>query len=358
MAQSADALFARLESALSDWASDVSATYEHMAGRVASARERAGSVPENEIEVEQVAASLQANRAQFSTLQEALRQCTDAAKQALDRTGELDRAFASLADDVRSLKHMAVHTGGTQASFEGMAPESIDELRALLEEQRDRVARLELQLANAGQVGPTPQQWSRVERDLARLRGEIYRIRGGAHVADSPAAYGGAFDEVAEPEVLDLDLTGYDKAGRRRRMGEMLIEADVLSEAQLERALGIQQEQPQRRLGSILIELGYTEADVIAQVLACQAKVPFVRLDKDEPDPAAVRLVSERLAAHHDCIPIRVVDDRIFLAMANPMDLIAIQDIEHATGRGVDPVAASADAIAQAIKAYYGIEAR
>jgi type IV pilus assembly protein PilB len=153
-----------------------------------------------------------------------------------------------------------------------------------------------------------------------------------------------------------LDLTGFDGAGRRKRMGEMLMEADVLTQAQLDRALSIQKEQPQRRLGSILIELGYTEGDVIAQVLGCQAKVPFVRLETDEPDPAAVRLVSERLASHHICIPLRLEDDRLLLAMANPMDLIAIQDIEHATGLGVDPSAASADSITKAIKAYYGVE--
>lgn len=364
MSQAADALFERLESALADWASDVSATHEHLAGRVASARERAGSSPEREFELEQVSASLQAHKAQFSTLQEALRQCAEATKQALERTSELDKAFALLEEEVRGLKYIAAHTAGAQASFDGMAPEvpaeTLDEFRALLEQQRDRVARMEQQITNAVSNGPTPQQWSRLERDLARLRGEVHRLRGAASASpeEPAAAYVGTFDEVAAPDAVDLNLTGFDSAGRRKRMGEMLIEADVLTEVQLERALSIQQEQPQRRLGSILIELGYTESDVIAQVLACQAKVPFIRLENDEPVPAAVRLVSERLAAHHVCIPVRLDDDRIVLAMANPMDLIAIQDIEHATGRGVDPVAASSDSIVQVIKAYYGVEAR
>lgn len=362
MAQSADTLFERLESALADWASDVESTHEHLAARVESARERAVATPEREAEVEQVAATLQANKAQFTTLQETLRQCTDAAKQALAHTEELDKAFALLEEDVRGLKHMSAHIGGTQSSFEGMGPgadaEIVSELRAILDEQRDRVARLEQYITNAEPGGPTQQQWSRLERDFARLRGEVSRLRGEGVPSDSSAAFSDAFDEVAAPDELDLNLTGFDKAGRRRRMGEMLIEANVLTEAQLERALSIQQEQPQRRLGSILIELGYTEGDIIAQVLASQAKVPFVRLDRDEPVPAAVKLVSERLASHHVCIPLRLEEDRLILAMANPMDLIAIQDIEHATGRGVDPVAASSDGIAQAIKAYYGVEAR
>lgn len=363
MAQSADTLFERLESALADWASDVESTHEHLAARVESARERAVTVPEREIEVEHVATTLQANKAQFTTLQETLRQCTDAAKQALAHTEELDKAFAMLEEDVRGLKHMVSHIGGTQSSFEGIdasaESETISELRAILYEQRDRVARLEQHISNEEPGGPTQQQWSRLERDFARLRGEVSRLRGeGLPSESSSAGYSDTFDEVAEPDLLDLNLTGFDKAGRRRRMGEMLIEASVLSEAQLERALSIQQEQPQRRLGSILIELGYTEGDIIAQVLASQAKVPFVRLDKDEPVPAAVKLVGERLATHHVCIPLRLEEDRLILAMANPMDLIAIQDIEHATGRGVDPVAASSDGIAQAIKAYYGVEAR
>jgi hypothetical protein len=365
MSQSPDTLFERLESALTDWASDVESTHEHIAGRIASARERSASAPEREFELEEVETTLQANKAQFSTLQEVLRQCADASRQAMERAEELDKAFTLLEEDVRGMKHVALHAMGEQSSFEGMEPalpsESLNELRALVDEQRDRIARLEQQLANAGAepAGPSLQQWARLERDFARLRGEVNRLRGGDSGAiDSPPGFASVFDEVASPDELDLNLTGFDTAGRRRRMGDILVEASVLSQAQLERALSIQQEQPQRRLGSILIELGYTEAEVVAQVLASQARVPFIRLDKDEPDPAAVRLVSERLAAHHVCIPLRVEDDRLVLAMANPMDLIAIQDIEHATGRGVDPAAASADSIAQAIKAYYGVEAR
>lgn len=363
MAEMADALFERLESALSDWASDVESTHEHLAGRLASVRERAGSSPEGVAELDQVVASLQSNKVQFSALHEALRQCTDAVKLALERTEQLGNEFASLEEDVRTIKRIAEHTGGAQASFDGMESETptglVDELRALIEDQHERVTQIEQQIAGIEPTGgPTSQQWSRMERDVARLRGEVNRLRGMGGVA-SGTLEGAVFDEVADPDVIDLDLTGFDKAGRRRRMGDMLIEAGVISQEQVDRALRIQQEQPQRRLGAILIELGYTESDVIAQVLASQARVPFVRLEKDEPDPAAVRLVSERLAAHHVCIPLRLEeDDRLVLAMANPMDLIAIQDIEHATSRSVDPVAASADSIAQAIKAYYGVEAR
>ena len=152
----------------------------------------------------------------------------------------------------------------------------------------------------------------------------------------------------------DLDLTGFDNDGRRRRMGDILVDAGVLSREQLEEALLQQQDQPQRRLGAILVEMGLTEGDIIAQVLACQLKLPFARLEEQIPEEAAVRLVSGRLASHHRCIPVRVDEDTVVVAMANPMDLIAIEDMELSTGRRVDPVVASDADIAKAIEWFYG----
>ncbi|MDZ4859200.1 MAG: hypothetical protein SGI88_09445 [Candidatus Hydrogenedentes bacterium] len=362
----ANEMFERLESVLEDWAADVSSTHQQLAGRVDSVRARLEETPERSFELEQVSAALQSSKAHFATLQETLRQCADASRQAVDRTEALEKALEILDEDVRGLKNAALHASGEQGSFEGLEPvsltDAVNELRAAVDDQATQLARLEQQLATSvNSAGPSQQQWSRLERDLARLRGEMHRLRGisAGTASAQPAAFSGTFDEVATAEEsVDLDITGFDNAGRRRRMGEILVEAGVLTPQQLERALTIQQEQPQRRLGSILIELGYTEANAVAQVLASQARVPFVRLDRDEPDPTAVRLVSERLAAHHICIPLRLDDERIVLAMANPMDLIAIEDIEHATGRGVDATAASAEGIQQAIKAYYSGEGR
>lgn len=360
MAEAPDALFARLESSLQEWSSELTATYSRLSERLASARERMGVAPEAQGALEHVAAELRAQQTQFDSLHTGVRQCLEAVRKALERVAELDRAFSMMEDDMRGLKFAsatAVADPFVDDQPEPYDPEPVAELRALLDEQRERIERIE-----QSQLGlPTAQQFSRIERDLARLRSELHRLRGAPReTGEAPAtAFGDTFDEVASPDTVDLDLTGFDNAGRRRRMGEILVQAGVLTPLQLERALNIQQEQPQRRLGAILIELGYAESDVIAQVLAAQARVPFVRLDEDEPDPHAVRLVSERLAMHHVCIPVRTDDDgRLILAMANPMDLIAIEDVEHATGRSVDPVAASADGIQQAIKAYYGVDPR
>jgi len=137
-------------------------------------------------------------------------------------------------------------------------------------------------------------------------------------------------------------------------MGDILVDAGVLSQEQLEQALIEQQEHPQRRLGAILMDMGHAEAEVIAQVLACQLKLPFVHLERDVPEETAVRLVSSRLARHHRCIPVRMEDETVILAMSNPLDLIAIEDIELATSRRVDPVVAAEPDIAKAIEWFYG----
>lgn len=383
MAQTAEDVFNRLESAIEEWAGEVSSIHERLSSRLAAAKGRLGAASPLEAEVEQVAASVQTAKAEFAALQNALRQCTEAARQSNQRSDEVDRAITALQDDLRELRRLisegrrdgggvdaqevqALRDELTRLRDELSGPEDagaiLEELRNQLQEQRERTGHIENEISRIAETGQSPsiQQWARIQRELAKLRSEVQQLRG------SPAVPSFAIETFEEEEVeepvpaleIDLNLTGFDQAGRRRRMGEMLVEAGVLSQAQLERALAMQQEQPQRRLGSILVELGYAEEDAVAQVLACQARVPFVRLEHETLDPSAVRLVSERLATHHHCIPIRIENDRIVLAMANPMDLIAIEDVELATGRGVDAVAASGLGIDRALRLHYGGETR
>jgi type IV pilus assembly protein PilB len=150
-----------------------------------------------------------------------------------------------------------------------------------------------------------------------------------------------------------LNASGIDIDGRRKRMGDILVEAGALTAEQLLTALHMQREQPQRRLGALLTELGYASEEAIARVLACQMRIPFLRIEAESLDETVVRLVSGRLARHHGCIPVGLADDVLLLAMANPFDLIAIEDIELTTGKRVDPVAAAESDIIQAIDFFY-----
>ncbi|HEO71528.1 MAG TPA: type II secretion system protein GspE, partial [Candidatus Hydrogenedentes bacterium] len=81
------------------------------------------------------------------------------------------------------------------------------------------------------------------------------------------------------------------------------------------------------------------------------------RLNDVACDPEAVALISGRLAARHACIPVRAGSGSIALAMANPLDLIAIEDIEHATGQQVRPLIARESEIMDAITRHYGADA-
>lgn len=148
----------------------------------------------------------------------------------------------------------------------------------------------------------------------------------------------------------------YDAEGRKRAMGEILVNAGIINEKQLENALDEQRSSQQRRLGTILVEKGLIHEEIIAQVLASQLGLTFIRLGDKEIEPDAIGLMNGRLATHHMCIPIQRDDGEVTIAMANPLDLIAIEDLEFATRLTVKPVVATLADITSAIVRCYGID--
>ncbi len=282
--------------------------------------------------------------------------------------GELDTANRADVDELRN----AISQLRESLGEAGETARRVEELEGMLAVERDRADRLEQQIATADHpAGISPE--AAVELDL--FREELAEMRARFLTSGAPSPVPSQEEEVfTAPEtpvyepppppspaehrvaVVDLELSGFDSDGRRRRMGDILVDAGVLTQEQLEEALREQQEHPQRRLGAILVELGHTESDVIAQVLACQLKLPYVQLEQEVPEESAVRLVNGRLCRHHHCVPVRLEDETVILAMSNPLDLIAIEDIELATSRRVDPVVASEPDIAKAIEWFYGSE--
>ncbi len=142
-------------------------------------------------------------------------------------------------------------------------------------------------------------------------------------------------------------------SGKKLLMGDILAEARIVTAGQLEEAVEEQQRTPTHHIGAILIARGFASEEAVAQALACQSRVDFVRLSEDSVDAAAASLVSERLARQHACIPLTATEESIHLAMANPMDLVAIEDIERASNRKVEPLVATATDIEDAIARYY-----
>ena len=183
------------------------------------------------------------------------------------------------------------------------------------------------------------------ERDEAReeaaaLRERTAQLETGASEADHS-------DE-------DLELTTRDEDGNTLRIGEILHRAGLVTLEQLDDALEAQSGKPSKRLGNILVEKGYAGEDVIARVLANQLGFPFVNLHHEHIEEEAVKMVGRRIASMHHCIPIRATEEEIVLALSNPLDLIAVDDVELTTSRRVIPMVATASDIGKALRKFFG----
>ncbi len=162
-------------------------------------------------------------------------------------------------------------------------------------------------------------------------------------------------DATVQPSPAESpDFDAHDPSGHKKRMGEILVEAGVISQEQLDSLLAEQVGSKPKRIGKLLVERGITSEEMIAKVIAAQLKLPFINLVPDAVIEAAAHQISGELARRHECIPIDGDLTRLTLAMANPMDLLAIDNVELASNRRVTPVVAVPSAIAAAIIKTYG----
>ena len=146
----------------------------------------------------------------------------------------------------------------------------------------------------------------------------------------------------------------FDKAGHKRKIGDILVAAGIIGEEQREAALAEQKRVGRQHLGTILVKMGYTKEEIIGRVLASQRRVPFVRLEEVSVDADVLALVDRDLVMRHLCIPLHATSDRIVLGMANPFDLVAIEDFETVTGRCIEPVGVTPSDVAAAAGRFYG----
>lgn len=150
-------------------------------------------------------------------------------------------------------------------------------------------------------------------------------------------------------------FAAHDSRGQKKSMGAILVNAGIITSQQLDGALDEQRTAKKRRLGSILVEKGLIREEIVAQVVASQLKLPFVRLSETPVQRGAVALLDGRLATHHMAFPITASTEEVTVAMANPLDVIAIEDLEFATHLKVRPVVATLSDITSAIVEHYGV---
>ncbi len=138
------------------------------------------------------------------------------------------------------------------------------------------------------------------------------------------------------------------------RLGELLVREKLISLTQLRHAQDEQQKSGQN-LGYTLARLGYVSDDEITSFLSQQYRVPTVNLDEYEIDPDIRKLVQREQCERHRIIPVSRSGNSLIVAMADPTNLNAIDDLKFLTGYNIEPVIASETAIFGAIERYYNV---
>lgn len=136
------------------------------------------------------------------------------------------------------------------------------------------------------------------------------------------------------------------------RLGELLVREKLISLQQLRQAQD-EQRRTGQNLGATLAKLGYISDGEITNFLSAQYRVPAVNLDEYEIDQEVLKLVSREVCDKHKIIPVSRAGSSLIMAMADPTNLHAIDDIKFLTGFNVEPVVASETAISAAVERYY-----
>src|SRR5581483_10875202 len=131
-------------------------------------------------------------------------------------------------------------------------------------------------------------------------------------------------------------------------LGELLLDRNLITREQLAAAIE-HQRGTNRRLGQVLIDLGFTTADAVLGGLSVQLGVPAMRLHGAKISVAAVQALPERIARKHSAVPVQRLGMMLQVAIACPNDLAALDDLRFASGCQIQTCVALEDEIAEAL---------
>lgn len=138
-----------------------------------------------------------------------------------------------------------------------------------------------------------------------------------------------------------------------KQLGELLCEKGVINEAQLEKAIKIQNEKG-GLIGQILVMLGYAKEEEIAQVLTVQYGYPYLPLQSYEISDEMIKLIPENVCKQYNLIAIDRIGQLLTIAMSNPLNIQAVEDVEMLTACKIQVFISTMTDINNAIKKYYG----
>jgi type IV pilus assembly protein PilB len=138
-----------------------------------------------------------------------------------------------------------------------------------------------------------------------------------------------------------------------QRLGDLLVKEKIITPEQLEQATKAQKEQ-NTRLGSALVKLGFLTDEDVTNFLSRQYGVPAINLSYFEIDPAVVKLIPFETAKRYQILPLSRVGASLTIAMVDPTNVFAMDDIKFMTGFNIEPVVASESSILAGIDKSYG----
>lgn len=139
------------------------------------------------------------------------------------------------------------------------------------------------------------------------------------------------------------------------RLGELLLSAGIIDEEQLQRALELQKGSRQR-LGEVMISHGIITEEQMIEALQKQLGIESIDLTKTNIPVELAQVLPKRIALQYQVVPVRIVKDELFLAMSDPLNFYALEDVRKAVKKKIIPMAATVASIRHAIAILYGNE--
>ncbi|MGE3062870.1 MAG: GspE/PulE family protein [bacterium] len=136
------------------------------------------------------------------------------------------------------------------------------------------------------------------------------------------------------------------------KLGNMLINAGLINNEQLNEALKAQKGTT-KKLGSILVELGFTSENKLVEFLSRQYKVQSINLNEIQIDESLLQVIPANLAKKYSVFPVRREGRSIYLAMTNPADIFALEDLKFTTAHNIIPLVATENSVDSFIEKYY-----
>src|SRR5258705_11504091 len=137
------------------------------------------------------------------------------------------------------------------------------------------------------------------------------------------------------------------------RIGELLLKEKRITPDQLQQALNHQKANG-GKLGYNLVKMGFVKDEEITALLSKQYGVPSINLTQFEIDPAVIKLIPSDTAQKYQILPLSRAGATLTIAMTDPTNVFAMDDIKFMTGYNVEPVVASESSLEEAIEKYYG----